>query len=197
MSASTPTSSSVRAAPPRAAFRRPQPLHRAANRRRPLARDRGAQAARDRRGTRRSRPPGSVAPDRAGHPSAPPAEEGWKSSRPLVAPATRARAAAARDRAAGGASAPLAGPSENDPVVQAKLPVLPELDFDRLQAVAAPVGGPGHLAVGELVRVVGDRLLQFGARFERSRLLAGPGADAAFARPAGEIGVRPRPRPAG
>src|SRR5918997_4470392 len=86
----------------------------------------------------------------------------------------------------------LAGSRENEPVVKPERPVLPKLDRDRCDAVAGPVGRAGDLADGVLGGVERDRLLESEAAFERPRLLARPGADAAVARAALEIGVRLR-----
>ena len=46
----------------------------------------------------------------------------------------------------------VAGPGENDAVVQPEGPVVPELDRDRRDAEARPVGRAGHLADGEFGR---------------------------------------------
>ena len=54
---------------------------------------------------------------------------------------------------------------------------------------SGPVVRPRNLADGVAGRVGGDRLLQREARFERPRLLAGPGPDPAAALARGEIGV--------
>src|SRR4051794_2252071 len=78
---------------------------------------------------------------------------------------------------------------EDQPVMQAERPILPELDGDRCDTVAGPVGRAGHLADGVLRRVEGDRLLEGEAALERARLLARPGADAAVAGSALEVRV--------
>jgi hypothetical protein len=73
--------------------------------------------------------------------------------------------------------------------MEAELHVPPELDLHRRQPVAAPIGRPRNGAEAEFQRQDGGLLQQLGARLERPRLLARPGADAAFARAGGEIGV--------
>ena len=93
-----------------------------------------------------------------------------------------------KDRAASSPS-PAASRAKDDAVVQAEGARLPELDLDRREAEARPVGRPGNLADGEFRRERGDRLLQREARFQRTRLLACPRADAAAARARGKIGV--------
>ena len=79
---------------------------------------------------------------------------------------------------------------EDHAVVQAEGLVLPELDRDRRDAEARPVGRARHVADGIFGRVDRHRLFQREAAFQRARLLARPGADAAVAGAALEIGVR-------
>src|SRR3546814_1887460 len=74
-------------------------------------------------------------------------------------------------------------------VVQTESAVLPELDEPRGQAEARPVRRPRHLADGVLGGEQRHPLLQLEAALQRPRLLAGPGADLALARPAVEVGV--------
>src|SRR3712207_1864374 len=74
--------------------------------------------------------------------------------------------------------------------MQAEGPVVPELDADRGDAVAGPIGWARHLADGVFGRVNGDRLLEGEAAFEWPGLLARPGTDAAVTGTAGEIGIR-------
>lgn len=83
-----------------------------------------------------------------------------------------------------------AGANEADPVVQAKGPVLPELDRHRSDAEASPIGRARDLSDRVLGGVERDRLLERETALERARLLAGPSADPAVARAAGEVGVR-------
>src|SRR5215510_1088277 len=78
---------------------------------------------------------------------------------------------------------------EFDPVVQAERPVLPELDGQRLEAVAGPIWRPRNRSDRELGGIERDRLLEGVPALERRRLLAGPGADLGEARAGGEIGV--------
>src|SRR5271169_3812938 len=78
---------------------------------------------------------------------------------------------------------------ELKPLVQSRWAVAPELDLDRLQAVAPPVVGPRDRGASKPPFVSHDRRFQSGPRLERPRLLARPGADLAPPRPGGEIGV--------
>src|SRR5262245_10997507 len=78
-------------------------------------------------------------------------------------------------------------PREEQPLVQPEGAILPELEGQRRNAEARPVGWPRHFAEREAGRVFGNRFLESKAAFERARLLRGPGADAAFARTGGEI----------
>src|SRR5271166_5572178 len=78
---------------------------------------------------------------------------------------------------------------ELKPLVQSRRAVAPELDLDRLQAIAPPVVGPRDRGACKPPFVGHDRRFQSGARLERPRLLARPGADLAPPRPGGEIGV--------
>src|SRR3954447_1802681 len=83
----------------------------------------------------------------------------------------------------------LAASRELDPVVKPEGPVLPELERDRNNAEAGPVGRARHLADRVLRGIEGYRLFEGEAALERARLLARPGADAAIARTTREIGV--------
>src|SRR3954468_17943912 len=79
---------------------------------------------------------------------------------------------------------------ENHPVVQPERSVLPEFQRNRRDAETCPVRRAGNFADRELGRVDRDGLFQREAAFEGARLLARPGADAAVAGAAAEIGVR-------
>src|SRR6185436_8264146 len=83
----------------------------------------------------------------------------------------------------------LALAGEDHAVVEAERLVLPELDGDRRDAEARPVGWARDLADGVFRRVERHRLFEREAALERARLLARPGADAAVAGTALEIGV--------
>ncbi len=79
---------------------------------------------------------------------------------------------------------------EHEPIMQPKRPLLPELDPLGRDAEARPVGRPRHdrlvgILPGELGKAPFERL----AAVERPRLVGGPGADLAVARPRREIGV--------
>src|SRR3954468_13191194 len=70
-----------------------------------------------------------------------------------------------------------ARPSELDAIVEAEGPVVPELHRDRHDAVAGPVRRGGHGATCVFRRVDRNRLLEGEPAFQRTRLLARPGAD--------------------
>src|SRR5262245_13591543 len=72
--------------------------------------------------------------------------------------------------------------------------VLPELDRERLQAVAGPIRWSWNRSNGELGCHECDRFLEGMAALERRRLFAGPGADLSETRPGSEIGVGLRVR---
>src|SRR5215469_18953340 len=84
----------------------------------------------------------------------------------------------------------LAAAVENDSVVQPIGTVLPELDHQRLEPIARPVGGARNRSDRKLCHVEGDRLLEGHTAFERGRLLARPGPDLGKPRAGGEIGIR-------
>src|SRR6478736_4611526 len=73
--------------------------------------------------------------------------------------------------------------------MEAKGSRAPKLDLRRIEAEAGPVRRPRDLPDGKLGGVRRDRFLQGEPRFKRPGLRAGPGADAAAARPTGEVGV--------
>src|SRR5882672_618354 len=75
------------------------------------------------------------------------------------------------------------------PVVQAERSILPELDQQRLYAIARPVRRPRHLADNMLGGDLRHALLQRKAALERPRLVRRPGADLAAAGAGGEIGI--------
>src|SRR4029079_9732741 len=79
--------------------------------------------------------------------------------------------------------------AEHDAVVQPEGAVLPELDFERNQPIAAPISRPRHRAVAEILGQALDFSLERRARGERPRLSRGARADAALAMAGGEIGV--------
>src|SRR5271157_6473387 len=90
---------------------------------------------------------------------------------------------------------PFAAPSvalanKQPAVVQSRGALLPEFDPLRNHTKAGPVGRSGHLVRAEAIGKILDPTLEFGTAFERTRLIRGPGADLAVARPRGEIGVR-------
>ena len=74
--------------------------------------------------------------------------------------------------------------------VQPERFVCPEFDLDRADAVASPIRWARHLAEVEPGGLERDRLFQRETAFERARLLAGPGPDAAIAVTAGEIEIK-------
>src|SRR3984957_941054 len=67
--------------------------------------------------------------------------------------------------------------------------IAPELDLDRLEAIAAPMLRSRYVGAGEPLFVSMNRRFEIGARGERPRLRACPGADLAPSRPGSEIGV--------
>src|SRR5947209_5653336 len=69
------------------------------------------------------------------------------------------------------------GAAELDAVVQAERTVVPELHRDRHDAVAGPVRRARHGAKRVFRRIERDRLLEGKPAFQRTRLLARPGAD--------------------
>src|SRR5271169_517973 len=90
---------------------------------------------------------------------------------------------------------PLAAPSvalahKQPAVVQPRGALLPEFDASGNYAKAGPIGRSRHLVRAEAIGKILDPTLEFGTAFERTRLIRGPGADLAVARPRGEIGVR-------
>ena len=91
------------------------------------------------------------------------------------------------DRAASCATRGRCRTGEGDAVVQPKRPLLPELDLLRDDAVTRPVRRPRHRADRRISRYSAHRLLEREAAFERSRLVARPGADLRHARARREI----------
>src|SRR5690242_13362661 len=73
--------------------------------------------------------------------------------------------------------------------MQAKRPVMPELDRDRPYPETRPVGRPWNGADRIFRGVHRDRGLEREARLKRARLLGCPSADSAVARTRVEIGV--------
>src|SRR5919109_3686258 len=79
---------------------------------------------------------------------------------------------------------------ERDSIVKPERPVVPELHLDRGEPEPRPVGRAGNVANAELCSEPGNGLFQREAALERARLKRGPGADAARAWAAREIGIR-------
>src|SRR5262245_64666287 len=71
--------------------------------------------------------------------------------------------------------------AEHDPVMQAERPVLPKLDLERDEPVAAPIGGARHLAAGEALGQARHLGLERRAARKRARLARGASADPALA----------------
>ena len=115
-------------------------------------------------------------------------------SRPYSRQLSRTIRRALREEARGRPGAILRRAGEQQSLVQSERPVAPELDLDRLQAIAAPVWRTRHLADAELQGVLGHPPFQGEAVGRGARLVRGPGADLGRAGAAGEVGVRPRPR---
>ena len=103
--------------------------------------------------------------------------------------AKAARTALSRIEAGLGPRRLRVGAAEHDAVVQPEGTVLPELDFERDQPIAAPIRRPRNRAVAEVLGQALDFSLERGARGERPRLARGARADAALATAGGEIGV--------
>ena len=78
---------------------------------------------------------------------------------------------------------------ENDFIVKPERTVRPEFDRDGHDAIADPIERPWHRAEREFGGILRGRLLQREAAFERTRLLAGPCADAALQGAACKISV--------
>ena len=76
-------------------------------------------------------------------------------------------------------SRPLAG--EENPVVQAKRAIVPELDRDGRDPESGPIWRARHLADQKPGGLRCNRFFEREAAFERARLLARPGTDAAVA----------------
>src|SRR5690606_30154409 len=92
---------------------------------------------------------------------------------------------------------PLGGPAVrrariDQPLVQAKRPLAPELDSSRHDAEPGPVRRPRDLALAKARLDLGDAGFELGAVGQRARLQRGPGADLRAARPRTVIGVRLR-----
>src|SRR5579885_1113715 len=88
---------------------------------------------------------------------------------------------------------PLASPtvaraSVDDTLMEARGPLLPELDEQRPDAEAGPVFRPRHRA-GETLRRCLDQALERSAAFQRRGLPRRPGAELALASPGPEIGI--------
>src|SRR6185437_13166842 len=66
---------------------------------------------------------------------------------------------------------------EHNTVVQAERALLPELDRDRHDPVAGPIGRTRDFADGIFRRIDGDRLFEGEAALQRRGLLARPGPD--------------------
>src|SRR5215469_11083078 len=79
--------------------------------------------------------------------------------------------------------------NKQQPIMQPKRSLLPELDARRQDPKAGPVNRPRHRRFAKSARIVVDALFELGAARQRLRLIRGPGADLAVARPAGKIGV--------
>src|SRR6267143_629941 len=79
--------------------------------------------------------------------------------------------------------------NRQQPIMQPERPLLPEFYMPRHD----PEPGPGRRAryptLPEAIRKRRDPALELGAAAERARLLRGPGADLAVARPAGKIRI--------
>src|ERR1019366_8044968 len=88
-------------------------------------------------------------------------------------------------------------------VVDAKFPLHPQFYGVHAQAIAAPMGGPGHLGTDvlgllrsrpaiwnpEAARGRGDRRGAHRSRLHRLALLTGPGSDAALPRPGAKVRI--------
>src|SRR5579862_1830563 len=83
---------------------------------------------------------------------------------------------------------PFAAAAKHDAVIQPIGPVLPELDGQRLEPIARPVGRARDRPHRKLGHGKRDRLLEGRPAFERGRLLARPGADLSEPRAGREIG---------
>src|SRR5215208_7685155 len=82
------------------------------------------------------------------------------------------------------------GPHPVDPIVQAVLAALPELDRAGHEPVAAPVARALDLLAGEALVRLGERAQQRFAIGDRSALPRRPGAEPRSARARGEVRVR-------
>src|SRR6185437_7653521 len=136
-------------------------------------RERAAPSAPGRRGIRRSTPPGSAAPDRAGLLARLEALVARSRKQPPPRPARRAA-------------------DETHAIMQAEGAVGPQFGFLRFEPEAAPIGRAGNLAGAEFFVIFGGQRLQRGARLQRPRLLARPGADLRQARAGVEIEIARR-----
>src|SRR4029079_14013959 len=83
-------------------------------------------------------------------------------------------------------------PAVDETIMQAERAVAPELDLERADAKAAPIGRTRHLAQRVLRGVFRDLLLERPARFHCARLRRRPATDLGFLRPRREIGIRLR-----
>src|SRR5215475_1404687 len=73
--------------------------------------------------------------------------------------------------------------------MQAKRPLLPELDRERNDPITGPIARARHLAESIFGGIDRYCLFEGQTTFERRRLLAGPGAYLRLLGPGGEIGV--------
>ena len=78
---------------------------------------------------------------------------------------------------------------EQQPIMQPRRAIAPEFDLDRRETVSTPILGPRDVIASETSFVILDRRFESAARRERTRLLAGPGANLAPSWPGGEISV--------
>src|SRR5262245_26066304 len=78
---------------------------------------------------------------------------------------------------------------EGHAIMQPERPILPELDRNWHDAIAAPVGRPRHWADGVLCGYECHRFFEGKAAFQRRRLVARPGADLRAARARRKVGI--------
>src|SRR5215471_17799242 len=78
---------------------------------------------------------------------------------------------------------------ELDAIMETKWPLLPELNGDRHNPVARPVGWSWNFADGVFRGIYGDRLFEGESALQGCRLLAGPRPDLGLFGPGGEVGI--------
>src|SRR5437870_4290003 len=83
----------------------------------------------------------------------------------------------------------LAFTGKQQAIMQPERPLLPEFYMMRHDPEPGPICRARYCTLAKAARILFNSALELGAAAERARLVRGPGANLAVARPAGEIGV--------